>query len=89
MSFQIEFLVLAAARTLAAARRSPLVFPNEDGKRLDDKQLQRVLRKHRVGGVPHGFRCSFRDWAVEETNHPREVIGAALAHVVRNKVEAA
>ena len=27
------------------------------------------------------------DWAAEETNHPREVIEAALAHVVRNKVE--
>ena len=39
--------------------------------------------------VPHGFRSSFRDWAAEETNHPREVIEAALAHVVRNKVEAA
>ena len=32
---------------------------------------------------------SFRDWAAEETNHPREVIEAALAHVVQNKVEAA
>ena len=27
--------------------------------------------------------------ASEETDHPREVIEAALAHVVRNKVEAA
>ena len=39
--------------------------------------------------VPHGFRSSFRDWAAEETDHPREVIEAALAHVVRNRVEAA
>ena len=30
-----------------------------------------------------------RDWAAEKTNHPREVIEAALAHVVPNKVEAA
>ena len=37
----------------------------------------------------HGFRSSFRDWAAEKTNHPREVIEAALAHVVPNKVEAA
>ncbi len=36
-----------------------------------------------------GFRSSFRDWAAEETDHPREVIEAALAHVVGNKVEAA
>ena len=28
-------------------------------------------------------------WAAEEMDHPREVVEAALAHVVRNKVEAA
>ena len=39
--------------------------------------------------VPHGFRSSFRDWAAEETDHPREVVEAALAHAVRNPVEAA
>ena len=39
--------------------------------------------------MPHGFQSSFRDWDAEETNHPREVIEAALAHVVQNKVEAA
>ena len=35
------------------------------------------------------FRSTFRDWATEETNHPREVVEAALAHMVQNKVEAA
>ena len=29
-----------------------------------------------------------RDWAAEQTDHPGEVIEAALAHVVQNKVEA-
>ena len=33
-------------------------------------------------------RGRFRDWAAEETDHPREVIEAAPAHVVPNKVEA-
>ena len=42
-----------------------------------------------IAAVPHGFRSSFRDWAAEETDHPREVIEAALAHAVRNRVEAA
>ena len=42
-----------------------------------------------IAAVPHGFRSSFRDWAAEETDHPREVIEAALAHAVGNKVEAA
>ena len=47
-----------------------------------------MLQYHEVA-VPHGFRSSFRDWAGEQTDHPREVIEAALAHVVPNKVEAA
>ncbi len=38
---------------------------------------------------PHGFRSSFRDWAAEETDHPREVAEAVLAHKVRNQIEAA
>ena len=68
---------------------SPFLFPNRVGKQLEEKQLRRMFRKHKVAAVPHGFRSSFRDWAAEETNHPREVIEAALAHVVQNRVEAA
>ncbi len=51
--------------------------------------LPKMLQYHKVAAVAHGFRLSFRDWAAEETDHPREVIEAALAHVVQNKVEAA
>ena len=36
-----------------------------------------MFQKHGIAAVPHGFRSSFRDWAAEETNHPREVIEAA------------
>ncbi len=39
--------------------------------------------------MPHGFRSSFRDWAAQETDHPREVVEAALAHKVRNQIAAA
>jgi integrase len=37
----------------------------------------------------HGFRSTFRDWAAERTNFPREVAEAALAHVLGDKTEAA
>ncbi len=37
----------------------------------------------------HGFRSTFRDWCAEQTNFPREVAEAALAHVVKDKTEAA
>ena len=52
-------------------------------------RLPRLLQNHKIAAVPHGFRSSFRDWAAEETNHPREVVEAALAHVVANQTEAA
>ena len=67
----------------------PLVFTRGGGKPLDDKRLRQLLQQHEIAAVPHGFRSSFRDWAAEETDHPREVVEAALAHAVRNKVEAA
>ncbi|WP_419935157.1 hypothetical protein [Candidatus Palauibacter sp.] len=63
--------------------------PQLNGRPLFEKRLRQLLQKHRIAAVPHGFRSSFRDWAAEETDHPREVVEAALAHVVQNKVEAA
>ena len=79
--------IVDAARTHADG--NPLVFPSARGKRLNDMALSGLLKDLEIGAVPHGFRSTFRDWAAEETNHPREVVEAALAHVVQNKVEAA
>ena len=81
--------ILDEARTLSEGD-SPFVFPSaQQGKQLGDMMLSGLLRELKIAAVPHGFRSSFRDWAAEETDHPREVIEAALAHVVQNKVEAA
>ena len=79
--------VLDAARSLADG--NPLVFPNRWGNRIRDTFLSQLLKDLDIAAVPHGFRSSFRDWAAEETDHPREVVEAALAHAVRNRVEAA
>ena len=46
------------------------------------------LTTRHIGAVQHGFPSFFRDWAAEWMNHPREIVEAALAHVVWNKVEA-
>jgi integrase len=35
----------------------------------------------------HGFRSSFRDWAAETTNFPRDVCESALAHSIGGEVE--
>ena len=48
--------------------------------------LRRMNRGHLTA---HGFRATFKTWATERTNFPREVVEAALAHVAGDKIEAA
>ncbi len=96
---------VALLRELLPHKAGPasLVFPSsKPGKPLSDMTLSMLIR--RMNGdadppawrditgrpiVPHGFRSTFRVWAGEETAYPREVVEAALAHVLRDKVEAA
>lgn len=79
--------VLDEARELAD--RGGLVFPSPTGRLLSDSTLSKLLRELGIGAVPHGFRSSFRDWAAERTDVPREVCELALAHVNNDRVEAA
>ena len=79
--------ILATARALGDRNR--LVFPMRSGRPIATSTFPKMLQYHEVAAVPHGFRSSFRDWAAEETDHPRAVIEAALAHVIQNRVEAA
>ena len=66
-----------------------LVFPGVRGNPLSNMTLSKLVKEQGIRAVPHGFRSSFRDWAAERTDHPREVIEAALAHAVANPTEAA
>ncbi len=79
--------ILDEARRLGGG--SAIVFARGRGRELAEKQVRQMLERLGIAAVPHGFRSSFRDWAAEETDHPREVVEAALAHIVKNKVEAA
>lgn len=82
-------LELLAPR-LAAIGRDDLVFTNSRGGMLSDMVFERLYLRARVERVTtHGFRSSFRDWAGDETDFPREVIEAALAHLVGDEVELA
>ncbi len=65
---------------------SNLVFPGAKGE-LSDMTLTAVLRRMKSLITTHGFRSSFRDWAGESTQHPREVIEYALAHRVGDATE--
>lgn len=76
-------------RSLPKLEGNDLVFHARAGKQMSDMTLNSLMRRMKVDAVPHGFRSTFRDWASERTNYPREVAEMALAHVIGDKVEAA
>lgn len=80
---------LKVLRALPKPKGSTFVFWSSKGGPLSDMTLSAVTRRLGVDAVPHGFRSTFRDWAAETTNFPREVAEAALAHVLPDKTEAA
>lgn len=90
----IELQALCAVRP-AEARRARWddigwVFPSPaTGAPFVEMRASVLFRKLGIDAVPHGFRSSFRDWAAENTDAPRAVMEAALAHGVRDSVERA
>lgn len=79
--------ILKAAKPLGDGKG--FIFPSTTGKALSDATLSKLLRELGVDCVPHGFRSSFRMWASERTDYPREVCEFALAHVVGDAAERA
>jgi integrase len=80
--------VLAEARKLGTGEG--LVFPGTVyGKPLSDMTLSKLTKALGYDVDVHGFRTSFKTWTQERTNTPRDVSEAALAHVVKDKAEAA
>jgi integrase len=68
------------------------IFPGgRKGRGLSQMAMLELLRgmDGMQGFTVHGFRSTFRDWAAEQTNFPRDLAEAALAHAVADKVEAA
>ncbi|MDA8586703.1 site-specific integrase [Rhodobacteraceae bacterium] len=71
--------------------KSDFVFEGQKRHRpLSNMSMLMLLRRMDASGFTvHGFRSSFRDWAAEAANAPREVAEAALAHQVGSDVERA
>ena len=82
--------ILASVAPLQATP-DDFVFPGAKvGHGLSQMALAMMLRQcGRAGVTVHGFRSAFRDWAAEETDTPREIAEAALAHAVGDATERA
>ncbi len=73
-------------------RFDEFVFPGrKTGAGLSNGAMLMLMERMEFGQyTPHGFRSTFRDWAAEETHgFPNETIEQALAHTIKNQVEAA
>lgn len=73
------------------AMQSNYVFEGQKRhKPLSNMAMLMLLRRMRAEGVTvHGFRSTFRDWASDAANAPREVAEMSLAHKVGSDVERA
>ncbi|MEO6824611.1 MAG: integrase arm-type DNA-binding domain-containing protein [Nitrosospira sp.] len=78
-------------RALHMVKQSDFVFPGQkEGKPLTTMAMLALLKRmEKMNLTVHGFRSSFRDWASECTNFPRDVCEMALSHTIANQAEAA
>ncbi len=82
---------IALLNAMNAIRLNDWVFHGKrSGSPLSNMAMLELLKRmERADITVHGFRSTFKDWASERTNYPREVTEMALAHTIGDKVEAA
>ena len=82
---------VAMLHQLEKLKEGFFVFPGQArDKPLSSMAMEMVLRRMKIeDATVHGFRSSFRDWAGNVSDFPREVVETALAHVIGDKAEQA
>jgi integrase len=83
---------LAIAEHMQREHGNGFLFPGGDkpGKHLSNMAMLKLLKEDiGLALTVHGFRATFKTWASHETDFPREVIEAAMAHAIDSKVEEA
>ncbi|MDP1591336.1 MAG: site-specific integrase [Prosthecobacter sp.] len=82
---------ISLLKSLPQGKPNDFVFPGwRQSKPLSNMVMKALFKRMGVHNImSHGFRSTFRDWAGERTNYPREVCEAALAHAVGDAVELA
>jgi integrase len=81
---------LALLASLECPKGALYAFPGtKRGTSITTAAMLKAARAVRPGVDSHGFRSTFRDWAAECTNYPRDLAEAALAHTLKDKTEAA
>jgi integrase len=86
-----ELLTQLRGKAGLGVNAGAFVFPGvKPGRHINNVgMLKLIWRMGRTDVTIHGFRSTFRVWAAEATDTPREVAEMALAHSVSSKTEAA
>lgn len=73
-----------------SAASGGLIFPGTGGNQLSQMTMLALLQRQ-IGATEtvHGFRSTFRDWAGDYADVPRDLAETALAHAVGDATEAA
>jgi integrase len=84
----------AAMRLLEALKpeamsKHAVIFAVGGAARSNMAMAMLLRRMGRSDITTHGFRSTFRDWAGDATEYPRELVEQALAHTIQNKAERA
>jgi integrase len=88
----LSLAAIALLEQQLAVRENEFVFPGAKlGRPVSLAAPVVVIRRlgRKGDATGHGFRSSFRDWAAEQTNFPREIAEASLAHTVGDATERA
>ena len=96
MKARVEHRVPLCDRALAILQELPReagndhIFVGLKGAGLSNMAMLKLLKEIDGNGfTPHGMRSAFCDWRAEETSFPQDIAEAALAHTIKNKVQAA
>jgi integrase len=88
----LSYAAMEVLDTMRQIQTDGYIFPgNRPNRPLSNGAILRLMERMGVGksdAVPHGFRSTFRDWVSETTDHSPEAAEMALAHGIKNKVEA-
>jgi integrase len=82
---------LEIVKAIPRIKGSAFVFQGQKPNApLSNMAMLMALRGMKGDGLSvHGFRSSFRDWAGEISNFPRELAEAALGHIIGDEAERA
>lgn len=79
-----------AVLKLRAGQDDTFVFPGaREGHTISTAAMPELIKELRPGIICHGMRSSFRTWAAERIQFPREIAETALVHATRDRVESA